>query len=415
VDLEICFWALVAFVLYSYLGYPLLLAVAVRLRGRAIRTGSGALPRVSVVLAVYNEEYALARRLEELTNLLTASGIDGEVIVVSDGSTDGTAAVARSFARGNVRLIEMPTNSGKAAALTVGCRAARNEVLVFADARQHWAPDALDRLLRPFEDPNVGAVSGDLTIENRPGALAGVGLYWRYEKWIRRQESRLHSSVGVTGAICAVRRHLFRPIPAGTLLDDVYWPLQVALQGYRVVHERRARAFDRFPDKVRSEFRRKVRTLTGNFQLLALLPSALLPWRNPVWLQFISHKVFRLLVAWALPALLILSAVLRGPVYDAALGAQLLFYTLALAGFNPGVAKRFRLASAAASFVVLNAAAWFAFWNWLFGRAGRSWVKVTYQPRAPVPARPAEPGAVGLPARAGDRPDPVEAERAPGL
>jgi cellulose synthase/poly-beta-1,6-N-acetylglucosamine synthase-like glycosyltransferase len=382
--LEICFWALVAFVLYTYVGYPVLLAFAGRLRNRPVRTGDDKTLSVSVVLAVYNEEHGLARRLEELTNLLAATGVVGEVIVVSDGSTDGTAAVARSFTRGTVRLIELPTNAGKAAALTAGCRAARNEILVFADARQTWAPDSLGQLLRPFADPTVGAVSGDLTIESAPGALAGVGLYWRYEKWIRRQESRIHSSVGVTGAICAVRRHLFRPIPTGTLLDDVFWPLQVALQSHRVVHESGARAFDRFPTQVRSEFRRKVRTLTGNFQLLVLLPSALLPWRNPVWFQFLSHKVFRLLVPWALLGLLGLSLALTGPVYEIALGTQVLCYTLAAAGLNQAVARRFRLASAAASFLVLNAAAWVAFWNWALGRATRSWVKVTYQPRNPA-------------------------------
>src|SRR5205085_1989176 len=149
------------------------------------------------------------------------------------------------------------------------------------------------------------AVSGDLVVIAGPGAVAGVELYWKLEKWLRRQESRVGAQVGVTGAICAVRRELFTPVPPGTILDDVYWPLGVVMRGYRVVHDSRALAYDRLPERVRDEFRRKVRTLAGNFQLAARLPAALLPWRNPIWGQFLSHKLARLVVPWALPVVLL--------------------------------------------------------------------------------------------------------------
>src|SRR5207249_10681512 len=128
-------------------------------------------------------------------------------------------------------------------------------------------------------------------------------------------ESQVHSSVGVTGAICAVRRRLFPGVPQGTILDDVYWPMHVAMQGYRVIHDQRARAFDRLPERARDEFRRKVRTLAGNFQLAVRLPQTLLPWRNPVWWQFVSHKLLRLVVPWALLAMLVISSVLPGWLY----------------------------------------------------------------------------------------------------
>ena len=170
--------------------------------------------------------------------------------------------------------------------------------------------------------------------------MAGVGLYWRYETWLRWQESLVFSAVGVTGAISAVRRHLFRPIPPGTILDDVYWPLRVTMQGFRVVHDRRARAFDRFPDRVEDEFRRKVRTLSGNYQLLRRFPDVVRPGRNPVWFQFLSHKVMRLAVPWALLVLLASSLMLEAPLYRAALGVQLAFYLLGLAGLVRGVATR---------------------------------------------------------------------------
>ncbi len=214
-------------------------------------------------------------------------------------------------------------------------------------------------------------------METAPGVLAGVGLYWRFEKWLRRQESRAWSTVGVTGAISAVRRELFRSVPAGTLLDDVYWPLQVALRGFRVLHDPRARARDRLPPRARDEFRRKVRTLTGNFQLINRLPAALLPWRNPVWFAYVSHKLCRLLVPWALLGLLATSWCSPGPFYQAAFVCQCLFYLAGLAALGTGLGSR--LSTAAGSFLVLNAAAWIAFWAWVFGRAGRLWTKVSYE------------------------------------
>ena len=392
---EICFWAAAACVLYPYLFYPLLAGALARLRGRPVRPAGPAPRSVSVVVAAHNEEDNIVRRLEEMTRLLDAAALDGEVIVVSDGSTDGTAAAARTRPDRRVRVLELPERAGKAAALSEGCAAAAHEILVFADVRQTWATDALPRMLANFADPAVGAVSGDLIVRDADGALAGIGLYWRFEKWLRRQESRLWSGVGATGAVSAVRRDLFRPIPRGTILDDVYWPMEVALRGYRVVHDEKAHAFDRLPDRTRDEFRRKVRTLSGCLQLATRLPAVLLPWRNPVWLQFVSHKLLRLLAPWGLLALLITSLLAPGPLYRAAFACQAACYVAAGLGlWTP--AARFRPFAAAASFLVLNAAAWVAFWVWLTGRTERSWVKTAYR----VPASGArtvlaqgEPGA----------------------
>src|SRR5262249_44541690 len=152
---------------------------------------------VSIVVSAYNEGATIGRRLEELTGLLRISGLRGEVVVVSDGSTDGTAGIARSYGKGIVRVIELADNVGKASALSMGCAAAQNEIIGFADARQTWASDSLRLLLENFADPEVGAVSGNLVVESSAGVMAGVGLYWRYEKWLRRQESNVHSTIGV--------------------------------------------------------------------------------------------------------------------------------------------------------------------------------------------------------------------------
>ena len=377
-SLEIIFWACVACIAYPYAIYPLVLAAVARLRGRPVRAASGVRPSVSIILVARNEAATIGRRVREFAGLIAASGLRGEVIVVSDGSTDGTAQAARAAGVGMARVLELPTNVGKAAALSAGCAEASNDVLVLADARQTWAPDALDRLLENFADPTVGGAGGDLVVEEAPGVMAGVGLYWRFEKWLRRAESRLHSSVGLTGAICSVRRELFRPIPPGTILDDVYWPLRVVMQGYRVVHDDRAQAFDRLPDRARDEFRRKVRTLSGNFQLVVRLPSLLLPWRNPIWWQFVSHKLARLLVPWALLGALGLSATLGGPLYRSLFLIQVACYLIGLAGVI-GLGTRSRAVSAASSFLVLNAAAWMAFWVWISGRSARSWGKVAYK------------------------------------
>ena len=335
-------------------------------------------PSVSIILVARNEAATIGRRVREFAGLIAASGLRGEVIVVSDGSTDGTAEAARAAGVGMARVLELPTNVGKAAALSAGCAEASNDVLVLADARQTWAPEALERLLENYADPSVGGAGGDLVVEEAPGVMAGVGLYWRFEKWLRRTESRLHSSVGLTGAICSVRRELFRPIPPGTILDDVYWPLRVVMQGYRVVHDDRALAYDRLPDRARDEFRRKVRTLSGNFQLVVRLPSLLLPWRNPIWWQFVSHKLARLLVPWALLGALGLSATLGGPLYRSLFLIQVACYLIGLAGVI-GLGTRSRAVSAASSFLVLNAAAWMAFWVWISGRSARSWGKVAYK------------------------------------
>jgi len=388
------FWLSAACVSYTYVGYPLFLALAARLwPARPISGCPSPELAVSVVLAAHNEEARIGARIHQLVRLTAARHAGGEVIVVSDGSTDRTVALAQAAALEAeaaagatvpVRVLEQEPRQGKAMALNRAYAAARHPLLVFADARQTWAPDALDRLVSAFADPSVGAVSGDLVVESAPGVMAGVGLYWRFEKWLRRTESRFDSMVSVTGCISAVRRELFPTLPAGTILDDVYWPLAVAILGHRVIHEERARAFDRLPEKARDEFRRKVRTLAGNFQLMARMPAALLPGRNRVWWQFVSHRALRLVVPWALLCALPMAAMLEGPVYGTALWSQVVFYLLGLAGCWSAVARRSRVASGIASFLVLNTAAWAAFWVWMSGRASRTWCKIGYERPASV-------------------------------
>jgi poly-beta-1,6-N-acetyl-D-glucosamine synthase len=162
----------------------------------------------------------------------------------------------------------------------------------------------------------------------------GVGLYWRYEKVLRRLESTIASTVGATGAIYALRRSAWQPLPEGTILDDVLAPMRAVLAGWSIAFDDRAKAFDHGSWDSATEARRKVRTLAGNVQILWLEPRLLLPFVNPVWLQYVSHKVGRLMVPYALVALLVSNLALAGEhlVYALALGAQCAFYLLAAYG-----------------------------------------------------------------------------------
>jgi cellulose synthase/poly-beta-1,6-N-acetylglucosamine synthase-like glycosyltransferase len=361
--MESLFWLSVFLVLYVYVGYPLLVAAWGKLAQptavRRLPFPQGAWPSISIVIAARNEAHRLGERVRNLLDQRYPG--ECEIIVVSDGSTDDPAAALAPF-RTDVRLIELPPG-GKPLALNAGVAAARGDVLVFADARQAFAPGALTRLVENFRDPSVGGATGELVLDcelDKGSASAssvgeGIGLYWKYEKWIRRSESRVWSTLGATGAIYALRRSVWRPLPATTLLDDVLAPMRAVLGGYRMVFDERAIAFDGASKDAAAEARRKTRTLAGNYQILALEPRLLLPVANPVWIQYVSHKIGRLIVPWVLVALFCASATLApagGAIYIAALVLQLAFYGLAAAG--GWLSVRERPARIALTFVVMN-------------------------------------------------------------
>jgi cellulose synthase/poly-beta-1,6-N-acetylglucosamine synthase-like glycosyltransferase len=214
-------------------------------------------------------------------------------------------------------------------------RRATGEIVVFADIRQTFDRQALRELAANFADHRVGAASGELLLldESDQEAKTDVGLYWRYEKALRRMESEIHSVAGATGAIYAIRRELFEELPEDTLVDDVLTPLRIVLKGKRAVFDPAARAYDAVSCCSQAEYGRKVRTLAGNYQLIAQLPALLLPWRNPILLQFLSHKLGRLLVPYALAGLLISNVFMLGGFYSVTFSLQAAWYLLAAAGF----------------------------------------------------------------------------------
>lgn len=370
------FWASAVVIAYAYVGYPLLLWLRSWWSPRPVMRGMEA-PRVSAVMVVRNEEGNITQKLE---NLLTLDYPPEklEVVVVSDGSTDGTVTALSEFARHDSRLrtVVKAESHGKAAGLNDAMATAAGEVLLFTDARQQIETQALRLLIENFSDPAVGAASGELMLGDpaRGETGKGMGLYWRIEKKIRELESASGSVAGATGAIYCARRDLLDPLPEGTILDDVLLPMQVVRRGSRVIFDARARAWDS-PDLGSSrEFARKVRTLSGNYQLLQLAPW-LLGSSNAIRFEFVSHKLMRLVVPFALLALLTSSLFLTGTLYRVALFAQLAFYGLslvALGGMKIGPLSR--IADPARTFVVLNSAALVAFVNFVTGRKA-VWVR----------------------------------------
>ncbi|HET7220267.1 MAG TPA: glycosyltransferase family 2 protein [Vicinamibacterales bacterium] len=333
--LEALFWIAAVLTAYVYFGYPLLLAAWARLAPKPVRRAA-VTPGVSIVIAARNEAAALDARLDNLLSLDYPQDRI-QIIVVSDGSTDRTAQILASYGR-RVDAVLLPPG-GKANALNAGVAAAKHDILVFSDARQTFAPDALRALVAPLADPAVGGVSGELMLDCESGVSDstigdGVGAYWKYEKWLRRQESLVGSTLGSTGAIHALRRDVWKPLPPETILDDVLAPMQAVLAGARVVFEGSARAYDRTSAEGAQEFQRKTRTLAGNYQILKLQPRLLVPFVNPVWLQFVSHKLGRLVVPYALLILLLTSGVLASDsgFYGVVFGLQVIFYGLAFYG-----------------------------------------------------------------------------------
>jgi biofilm PGA synthesis N-glycosyltransferase PgaC len=302
-------------VLYTYAGYPLTL----RLISRVVGTSAASPPDLSdadcppvVILVVAHNE---APRIERKIEICLGQDYPPEklrVLIVSDGSTDETVEAVRNYPSDRVSLIDSQERSGKAAGINLAMSQIDEDFVVLADTRQRLSPSAVRNLVEHFADDSVGAVSGELRIEveDESWLSHGVSWYWNFEIRLRQLESAVHSVVGVSGALYALRRAAFTPIPERTILDDVLIPMNVVMSGYRVKFEARAHAIDGPVTDLARERTRKVRTLAGNFQLVALRPQLLNPARNPIFVQFVSHKLMRLLVPLAMLAALLSCAVL---------------------------------------------------------------------------------------------------------
>lgn len=287
-----------AVVFYILFGYPALLAFSCRRSAPPVHKDTSFRPTVSVLLAVHNGQDFIRQKIECLFALHYPRELL-DILVISDGSTDATDSIVESFADSGVRLLRVP-HGGKAAALNAGLAHVTSEILFFTDVRQILPPDSLAHLIANLADPSVGAVTGEPRFLNpeRAGEEADMELYWRYELWVRRRHSQIYSACNTTGWIYAIRRSLAEPVPPDTLIDDGMIPLRILCRGYRVIVEPAALAFDS-PKVKGGEFRRKVRTLAGLWQVHVRMPG-LFSGANPIRFHFASHKTARLVLPWAI-------------------------------------------------------------------------------------------------------------------
>lgn len=370
---ELILWVSLALCVYTYIGYPLVLRVMAVFFARRVRKGSGE-PFVSFIIAGYNEEAVIAAKLENTLGLDYPSG-RLQVIFASDGSTDATVEIARRFEGKGVVVLHHEGRRGKVSAINDAVNIARGEILVFSDCRQRFDGNAVRALVGNFNDPDVGAVSGELFIGPAREDKTSTVSYWEYEKTVRRSESAFGSVMGVTGAIWAIRRSIFEPYPQATILDDLYQPMRAVIKGHRVVFESKARAYDEASKRTKDEIRRKVRTIAGNWQVFFSMKGIFNPWRNRAVFQFVSHKVLRVLVPFFLVVAFAANAFLIDqPLYLSLFYCQALFYALCLAsvgaanlGIRSGVVSLFNV------FTVLNFSAVAGFVNFITERQGVLW------------------------------------------
>lgn len=345
--MALVFWIAVALLAYSYVGHCLVVLALSKLRPRPVRQGS-ALPKVTVVIAAYNEEAVIADRILN-TLALDYPSEYLEILVAADGSNDRTVQIAQGFSAQGVRVLHRPERRGKTAALNRAVAVATGDIILFVDANTRNNADAIRALVRHFSDPEVGGVSGCKSIwqNDERFAARGEGLFWKYESWLKTLESQVGSIATADGEIFAVRRELFRPIPEDIIHDDMALTLDLIQRGFRIVYEREALSTELASKRIVDEFYIKTRMAEGGFQILSKFRSLFFPPRTLFAFFFFSHKVLRWLTPVWMIAAFGANLFLVGPFYRATLAAELLFCVMALAGYlrtrNQKNAKAFYL------------------------------------------------------------------------
>lgn len=375
---ELMFFACTGLIVYVYALYPLAIWICARLWGRSPATlaaGHAELPAMTLLIAAHNEQSVIGARLENALSLDYPRD-KLEIVVASDGSTDETAAIVRCYADRGVRLLEFRPNRGKAAALNAAWGALTGDVVLLSDANTWIDPAAPRRLARWFRSAAVDVVCGRLVLVDAQTGRNADGLYWRYETFLKRCEARLGALLGANGALYAVRRTAFSPIPPDTIIDDFVIPLQIALQRQSApVYDDEAIAREETPAEIRDEFRRRVRIGAGGFQSIRLLWPLIDPRRGWLAFSFVSHKLLRWLCPFFLLGELAANLSLCGrPAYAALFIAQWAFLALALAGARRrGTGPAIKLVRLSAMFSAMNLALLIGCFRWLAGRQGGAW------------------------------------------
>lgn len=372
------FWLSVVAVAYAYAGYPVIIWAAARLFGRSVErheiVADSDLPRVSLLIVAHNEEAVIDGRIRNaLASDYPAAKLD--IVVACDGCSDGTAAIVRQYGRRGVRLISHVQRRGKAATINAAMPQLGSEVVVLSDANTDVDPAAIRRLVRWFADPAVGAVCGRLVLTDAAAGGNADGIYWRYETFLKRCEGRLGALLGANGAIYAIRRELFVPIPPPTIIDDFVIPLLAKLRSdCAIVYDDSATASEETALDIAAEFRRRARIGAGGFQAIGQLWRLSDPRRGWVALAFVSHKVLRWCVPFFMLGAAISSALLcRHALYRDALLVQAGLYGVSLAGALVPPIRLPRFIRVAQLFAGMNAALLVGFWRWCNGAQGATW------------------------------------------
>ena len=334
--LEFLLWGSIAVVFYAYAGYGAAIWLVSRVVSRPVRR-SDHLPPVTLLVAAFNEEDVIGQKIEN-TFALDYPPELLEILIVADGSSDGTCAAVERYADRGVRLLYQPERRGKNHAVNRAVPMAKGEIVVFSDANAWFEPDALKMLVRNFGDPDVALVAGEKRVSDGDGegtVGAGEGLYWRYESWLKRLDSRVSSVMGAAGEIFAIRKALYEPPAADAIIEDFMLSMGLVKDGWRVVYEPKAVAIEEASPNAAEEFKRKVRIVAGGWQAVVRLWPLLTPMHGLVAFQYVSHRVLRwVAVPFLLPAILVLNLALAAqPLYQALLGLQAAFYTLAAVGW----------------------------------------------------------------------------------
>jgi cellulose synthase/poly-beta-1,6-N-acetylglucosamine synthase-like glycosyltransferase len=368
---KLIFWLSLALSVYAYIGYPVVLFLLRLVRHRPVRKQPFE-PRVTLLIPAYNEAEHISGKIRDSLQLdYPAEKI--EILVVCDGSRDETPQIAKAMADGvRVRVLHLSENGGKISTLNCGVREARGEIVIFSDATAHLCPDSIRWLMTNFADPEVGAASGRYMV-TRPDEV-GIGrsedLYWKYETYLKVQESDLDSTLGAHGHLHAIRRDLY-PYPApDTINDDYAIPVSVLATGRRAVYEPRAMVYEEAREM--TGFGRRTRIMAGNLQQLRQIKGLLHPFRPLPLFFFLSHKVSRLLVPTAMIAALASNLLLSSlPFYRLLFGIQAAFYVLAMAG--AAVRLRPKVLLLPYYFSMINAAFFLGLYHTLTRRRHMAW------------------------------------------
>ncbi len=338
------FWVTLGLVIYGYVGYPFVLVCLTAFRKWQVNKKE-IFPTVSLVIPAYNECAVIEDKIKNSLSL--DYPLDRlEIIVASDGSTDGTGEILKAYHGRGIQAYCFEKRSGKTGVLNKILPRIQSEIVLFSDANTMYKPDAIQKLVRNFHDSEVGSVSGQVILKNDHVAFGqSERLYYRYERFLQKRETLLGSMLGADGAMYAIRRSLFQPPPDDTILDDFVIAMEAARAGYRIIYEPEAIAYEDAVPNLKSEFNRKSRIVAGAVQMMKRglgIPNAR---QKLLWFQFLSHKFLRWVMPWILIALLLVNLRLVAAdvhsfasfrdilgIYWVTVAAQIVFYSLALCG-----------------------------------------------------------------------------------